>query len=74
MCKCKTRKFLDTELLSVKEFCVDCGRIWEGFIGGEFEPTKRFHAVKRQLDGVWIGHTFVKDRKLASVLRKRETK
>ncbi len=60
MCKCKTKKPSDFELL--EEYCISCGRIWVNTLCNFFRPTDRYHPIQKPMGGVWIGHTFVKDK------------
>ena len=67
VCNCDTRK-THTEFMT--EFCVECGRIWINELTGGFRSTERFFRVQKPMDGVWIGHTFIRDRRLASALER----
>ena len=70
MCKCKIKKPCPDEMLS--EFCVKCGRIWINTMCGHVQSTDRYHPIQKTLGGVWIGHTFIKDKtgRLSSVVRR----
>lgn len=73
MCKCKKRTPVVDEFWT--DFCVSCGRIWVNEFTGEPRRTERFVPISKPMGGVWIGHTFIRDKtgQLAKVLRHHET-
>lgn len=61
MCQCKKeRGTVPDEFMA--EYCIECGRIWVIEFVGNIRKTDRFHLVRKPMGGVWIGHTFIKDK------------
>lgn len=58
MCECTTKNIHPDEFMA--EYCTSCGMIWVNMITGGSRPTDRFHKLPKPMNGVWVGHTFVR--------------
>jgi len=69
MCQCKNRRPVHDEFMA--DYCIVCGRIWVIDFGCGERKTDRFVPISKPMGGVWIGHTFIRDKsgQLAGALR-----